>query len=355
MRRFIALAGLFAMACSGASSSNGGQVQSTSTAAATGSPSGATLAPPSPVTAPLACRLPIMVSAPAGEAPGGWISFPGGTFQTDPASQIDRPYWSEGISYDRAVNRWINADWNHISSDGQRFVVLADGPTIAIITVATGAKRVITMPPAYGSWVVIDWIGSGIYMNLIAGLDRADPGLWQVNPDSGQVRKLDATQFWSQVDAKAAWGTAVVGDTIVLRRLDLQSGVVTDQFTVPSHRPVQPGDRSLELISLDGQGRPLLLERDWQKLYPWHLGLLTAPNTLTEVSIPSEWQAGWPMWDNGDPYQTGRELHGLLLSSGIWMFGTNSFPGVARLGPDGRVAQLTDTPSNISAFGGGCH
>jgi hypothetical protein len=295
-----------------------------------------------------------MVSVGTGETPGGWITLPGGTFEVDPTSNIDRGNGTEGISYDRAFNRWVPADWNHISPDGRRYVAMESLFVLNIVDIATGAKHAITMPQLIG-WSAIDWTANGIYLRLIGGDGPGDLGLWVMNPDSGQVRKLDGTQYWSHVDARAAWGTTVGANTYELRRLDLQTGAVTTQLAVPSHEPVQPGDRSLELISIDAEGRPLVLVRDWQQPYPWHMALLVAPNSLREVSIPSAWAAGWPIWENGDPYQSGRGPRGYALSRGIWMIGRNSFSGLALLGSDGVVRQLATGPDNIFAIAGGCH
>jgi hypothetical protein len=48
-------------------------------------------------------------------------------------------------------------------------------------------------------------------------------------------------------------------------------------------------------------------------------------------------------------------VHGLLLSRGIWMFGSNSFAGLALLGSDGAVRQVSAGPDNIFAIAGVCH
>jgi hypothetical protein len=296
-----------------------------------------------------------MLSVQTGETPGGWITIPGGTLQKDPTSNIPRIGSGEFLSYDRAFNRWILATWNHVSPDGRSYVLTGGGADVTIVDVATGVSRKVTMPLAYGIWTVVDYTTSGIYLTLMAGLDYADPGLWRLNPGSGEVRKIDGTQFWSQVDSRAAWGVASSAGSLVLRRLDLQNGSTSNYLTVPYHQPRQPGDRLLELISLDADGRPLVLERDWQRPYPWHLALVSAPNMPFVVEIPSDWAAGWPIWDNGDPFQSGRELHGLLLARGIWMFGRNSFSGLALLGSDRVVRQVATGPGNIFAIAGGCH
>ena len=356
MRRWPAFAGILAMACSAQTSSQipavpAAPVGVRPTAPAASSPNAQ---PTAPTRSALACRVPVMSAVRSGDPPGGWITLPGGTFQSDRTSNIDRTLSSEGISYDRAFNRWIPADWNHISPDGRRYVVLRELNGFNIVEVANGATRGVSVPPAHGQWIVIDYTTSGIYLTLMAALDYADPGLWVMNPDSGQVRKLDATQSWSHVDSRAAWGVAQGDGTLLLRRLDLETGTLTTQLAVSHHRTPQAGDRSLELIALDADGRPLVLERDWEHLYPWHMATLEAPSTLREITLPNEWSAGWPMFDNGDPYQLGRQLRGLLLSRGIWIVGRNSFPGLALLGPEGAITQWSQGPE-IFAIAGGCY
>ena len=291
----------------------------------------------------------------SGQPSGAWITLPGGSLEVDPSSNIDRIGSSEWISYDRAFNRWILASWNHVSPDGRRSVVQGENGSFNIVDVATGAYRNVSVPQAHGQWIVLDYTTGGIYLTLMAALDYADPGLWLLNPDSGQVRKLDGTQFWSHVDSRAAWGVKSGSGSLELRRLDLQSGTLTTYLTVPLHTPLQPGDRSMELISLDSNGRPLVLLRDWQAPFPWRMEVVDAPNVAHAIAIPDQWVAGWPIVDNGDPFQSWREIRGVLLTNGIWMFGSHSFSGLAVLGPDGVLKQVSTAPDNIAAIAGGCH
>lgn len=288
------------------------------------------------------------------ETPGGWITFPGGTYQVDPSSNIQRNP-GEGISYDRAVNRWVAADWNHLSPDGKRFVWGHPATALEVVDINTGADKAIQLPPVYGNWVVVDFTASGVYLTLIGGLDAPEPGLWVVNPDSGQVRKLDGTQYWSAIDTTAAWGVKGVGSSRVLSRLDLRTGRLSTQLTIPYHTPLQPGDMSLELIALDAQGRPLVLLRDWQNPYPWHLAILDGPENLRPVAIPDAWTAGWPILPYSDAFQSARTVKGYLLTHGIWMIGNLSFGGIALLGSDGVIRQLATEPPNVYAIAGGCH
>jgi hypothetical protein len=310
------------------------------------------MATPSPAFQALNCRIPVMVSVYAGQAPGGWITFPGGTFESDPSSLIQRNA-SEGISYDRALNKWVPADWNHISPDGRRFVI-GNGSDLAIVDAANGASRAIAMPPARGGWIVIDYTAAGVYLSQMGGEGPADPGLWVLNPDTGQVRQLDGTQFWSQVDSRAVWGVNVGVGSMLLRRFDLQTGHITTELAIPYHTPVLTGDESLELVSIDSAGRPVIVLRDWQKPFPWHMAVLEAANTLRDTPLPDAW-AAWSTADNGDPFQQWRDVRGYVLTGGIWMIGSNSFGGLALLGSDGAVRQLTTGPDNIFQIGGGCH
>jgi hypothetical protein len=273
-----------------------------------------------------------MVSAPTGYPPGGWITFPGGAFEPDPSSNIQR-IPSQGVSYDRAFNQWIPADWKHISPDGRRYI--AEGPNgeYQIVDVATGASRAVALPPSIGV-PVIDFTNKDVYLT-------ADGGLWLMNPDSGEMRKLDGNGFWTQFDSRAAWGVAAVDDagTMTLWRLDFQSGALSTQLAVTYHTPLQAGDQLLELISLDSAGHPLVLIRNWH-WHPWRMAILEAPNTLRDTPIPAEWMAG--------------AVYGYRFSQGIWMWGSSSFSGLALLGPDGVVRQLTTGPE-IFQIAGGCN
>lgn len=311
------------------------------------------LATPSQWSLGPACRIPVMLSGQTYDTPGAWISLPDGNVDLDSTSNIDRGQGTEGLSYNRAFNRWIPADWNHLSPDGRKYVLTHEG-AVKIVDVATGVSREVAMPLGIGAWEALDFTTAGVYMTPMGGMGPAPPGLWVMSPDSGQMRQLDGTQSWSQVDSRAAWGVSVGGDTQQLRRLDLKSLTVTTYLTVALHEPLQSGDRSLELISLDADGRPLVLQRNWQRPYPWDLALITAPNLPSPVDIPTYWAAGWPIQDNYDPFQTARALHGLLLSRGIWMYGSNSFSGLALLGSDGVVRELTTHPY-IAQIAGGCH
>jgi hypothetical protein len=292
-----------------------------------------------------------MLSTLPGDIPGGWVTFPAGTFQPDPSSSIPRQPNNELISYDRAFNRWIPATWDHISPDGRRYAV-ATGYGIDLVDVATGQHRTMAMPQVNGTWSVIIFISKGVYLTLLGGEGPAEPGLWLLDPDSGLVRKLNGTQeFWSQVDSRAAWVVIPNAGSSEVRRLDLQTGIVSRELTVPNHTPAPNGDQQLELISLDTQGRPLILERDWPEPHPWRLALLTATDQLQPVQFPDEWTVG------STPAMNGRgRIKGQLLSGGIWFTAEFSFAGLAFL-PTGEtvVRQLTTGPDNIFAIAGGCH
>lgn len=298
----------------------------------------------------LSCRIPVMLSGYQGDTPGGWITFPGGSFHEDPSSKIPRQTNNELISFDRAFNRWVPATWDHISPDGRRYAV-AIGSGVDLVDVATGQHRAMAMPQVNGSWSVINFNAKGVYLTLLGGEGPAEPGLWLLDPDSAAVRKLDGTQLWSQVDSRAAWTVVPITGGWELRRLDLQAGIVSTELTIPYRVAVPGADQPLELISLDAQGRPLVLERDWPEPHPWRIGLLTATEHLQPVQFPDEWTVGSTPAMNGK----GR-IKGHLLSGGIWFTGEFSFAGLAFLPTATTVIRPVATgPGNIVAIAGGCH
>ena len=342
MRLWVGLVAVLALACS-QQAPQPRSIASTPSVAHSTAP-----ASPSPNLLGLNCRLPVEVIQTAGNPPGGWITFPGGNFQPDPSSIVDRGNETDGISYDRAVSRWIPAFWNRLSPDGRRYVFPA-GDALHVVDVRSGKDRVFTLPRGNGPWSVIDFTTSGVYLKASGGLGPGEPGLWVLDSDTGQVRKLDGTIYtWSQVDSRAAWAVTYDAGTIHLRRLDLRSGALTTQLTVPFHELGQPGDQWLDLIGLDEQGRPLVSLAEWQKPSSWRIAVVEGPEMLRQVALPSEW-ANRAV--GRDPYYRAN-IKGVLLTHGIWMIG-HGF-GLALYSPDGEIRQLTASPE-VFAIAGGCH
>lgn len=351
MARWSALMVVLTFACS----QQGLQARSTPSDAPSVEASASAPAPstPTPTGPALACRIPVMVPAPAGVPPGGWITFPGRVFERDPSSAIKRA-GDEGLTFDRAVNRWISAFWQDVSPDGRRYVWFGvdsagrDGGHI--VDLVTGADRTVVMPRVNGAWTIVDFTAKGVYLTLLGGLGPAEPGLWLLDPDSLQVKKLDGTQYWTHVDGQAAWGVKLGAQGMELRRLDLRSSTLSTQFSVPFHTPLQTRDRAISLVGLDVQGRPVVMVNDWQSPFPWSMATLVGQGRLQPIPLPDEWAANWHRADNGDPMQRWREVKGYSLTQGMWMIGPDF--GLA-LYAQGRITQLTAAPE-VFAIAGGC-
>ena len=73
---------------------------------------------------------------------GGFITFPGGQFVVDPASQVTVPgpgaRTSFGMSYDLGYHRWLPVPWDWITPDGSKYVY-ATPTTVVVVSVVTGA------------------------------------------------------------------------------------------------------------------------------------------------------------------------------------------------------------------------
>src|ERR1700730_8566852 len=72
-----------------------------------------------------ACRLPVGVPYVAGEAPGGWLDLPSGTFSRDPASVGVAS--GNIIGWDGATGHWIPTEPPNVSPDGSTYLVVDGG------------------------------------------------------------------------------------------------------------------------------------------------------------------------------------------------------------------------------------
>jgi hypothetical protein len=83
------------------------------------------------------------------------------------------------------------------------------------------------------------------------------------------------------------------------------------------------------------------------------MAILEAPNTLRDAPIPAKWMAGSSVAGDINPFGGG-DVIGYLGSQGIWMWARGPFSGLALLGHDGVVRQLTAGPE-IFQIAGGCN
>jgi streptogramin lyase len=108
-------------------------------------------------------------------------------------------------TYDRAARRWLPAWGSEISPDGSRYAYIDYSVPmnghLHVVTVATGADRMLSMPP--GPWGVVGFASEGIYLHQ--SYEGIGTGLTLVNPDSGAVRTVFTDSVVHAVSGQVAW------------------------------------------------------------------------------------------------------------------------------------------------------
>lgn len=240
--RFLALAGLLALAaCSaGGNGSAGASPTPTATPAA---PS------PSASATPVGCKLPVA----SGDAPtdgnpahgqagsGGFLTLPGAAFAKEAQSLA---------AYDSAASKWLPVPRAWISPDGTHFAwpenKAAAGPVtgiIHVVEVATGADKPIIVPAPS---MPVSYEAGGIFVTRIVPNSDAPPqGLTKIDPSSGSFKQIVADGNWTALGGGFAFG-GDVDSTVApppangpgafynrVRKLDLNTGAITPVQTYP--------------------------------------------------------------------------------------------------------------------------
>jgi hypothetical protein len=233
----------------------------------------------------LACKLPISYPPKAGDLEGGWVTFPGGQTQgdadaifrrsgnllrsnTQPTLSGDGP-----IFYDRARSRWVPVGKKAVSDDGVNYGYMDPGnaqntahQTLHLVVVATAQDRVITLPslPAFTTWGILEYTGSRIYLRQVGFEGPGPPGLWWLDPATGQVHKLFDDRTPAALQGQTAWFETVNpadGQAITnqqsgtklpdqVERRDLQSGATVLWL-------YRPGS-VVEVVGLDNADHPFV-------------------------------------------------------------------------------------------------
>ena len=129
-------------------------------------------------TVDFACRLAVG-SVPAGF--GGFLSFPGGQFTSDPRSS--RLYFS-------GPDTWV-ADSGVVSPDRLAYVrddqiKVPQSTKIHVVDVVTGRDRAVWTEDAGGG--SLSWQADGIYFLSVGGADGPGPNIWVIDPATGTQR-----------------------------------------------------------------------------------------------------------------------------------------------------------------------
>jgi hypothetical protein len=214
----------------------------------------ASVSPASSPVAELRCRLPVSTGAMPGTA--GFITFPGGTFSPDPASNPTLPGHSDtsyvnGYTYDFSRSRWLPTSWRAVAGDGSAYAYW-DGTAIHIFDIDSGRDGSLGAPPAWDHLMqppsIFALAPEGVYAS------SGSQGMWLIGP-AGVQRQVTKEGYWDAVASGAGWGRPTnsypdAGAVYSIVRLDLKTGVSEPWFTRAG---------VLEVVGVDLHGSPIVM------------------------------------------------------------------------------------------------
>lgn len=225
------------------------------------------------------CRLPVITQTSTVDKAGGFVTFPGRTYQEDPAgglvwigdgevaTQAEPKLYAYGDSpfYDLAMKRFIPASPGQTAPDGRTYAYVANdlgGPnaTVFVVSVATGTRRGLnlTMNP----FQVDDFDGRYAYL--------VGEGVWRIDTSTGALKHLTQDPSTIFVRNGNSWvGRVNPADPSPPRaspaRIELPQGgrlfdsiaevdLNTGKETTWIYRPGE----EVFLLGLDGAGHPIV-------------------------------------------------------------------------------------------------
>lgn len=138
---------------------------------------------------------------------------------------------------------------------------IVQGNGFYLVDARSGVRQLILAadgpPQAPGSWQVVGYTREGIYLWSVGILTT--PGLWLLDPHTGNVRLVDGSHFWSVVVGGAAWaidqpGGAAAGTYNALYRLDLASGQVSTWYETNGNVRLLTATPDGEVLITEGDG-----------------------------------------------------------------------------------------------------
>jgi hypothetical protein len=318
-------------------------------ASAKASPTRETTASPTATPQSLNCKLPVFYPPESGTVQGGWATFPAGATQKDASAAFTRsgnlvtskaqPALSgDGPTfYDRAKSRWIPVGRKAVADDGATYAYMDQGNAqhaghqlVHLVEVATAHDRTIGLPglPAFTTWNILEYTGGRIYLIQVGSEGPGPPGLWRLDPGSGQVAKLFDDKTPVALQGQTAWFETVnpadsqalvnqqSGDKLPdqIERRDLQTGA-----TIPAF---YRAGAAVQLVGIDLGGHPFVaVSQGESPTDAMEIDAVPAPNgsnrmyegTVAEIdalSVNFTDQHG--TWFGGD--------HGVYLYSGVGSF-----------------------------------
>ena len=220
---------------------------------------------------------------------GGFITFPGGQFVVDPASQVTVPgpgaRTSFGMSYDLGYHRWLPVPWDWITPDGSKYVY-ATPTTVVVVSVVTGAIIREFGKEYGGEWWPLDTENGGVYAYQVVD-DKSDPppesgmGLWLFPfPATEQAHAVPGS--WADhlavrgsiLYTSSQWSYPHTPNTGGLYRQDLNDGGVITLIDAGN-----PGDSSSEYIWVGAAADNVFVIRHDGQLWVFH-GASQTPSRL---------------------------------------------------------------------------
>jgi hypothetical protein len=290
----------------------------------------------------LNCRLPVVTDNDA-----GWLTFPAGTYQSDPGAHVSLPHGSSfplSKSYDKAFERWLPVPRDDISPDGKHYAYAdlpaVDSSPVHVVDLPSGLNHAFNPGPPMtdSSWFVMDYEAEGVYIAAQPNGPAGPIGLWLLDPSNGAVRKIDSTHSWQYISGGGAWGTADAltghgpGPGSRLVRMDLKTGVTASWY--------KRTDIEFTVAGADGSGHPILQvsENSAPQLF-----LVTGANAAT--LMPPASGSSVPSLSN--------IIHPVADTHGIWLGDTGG--NVSLYTAATGIKKMAQVGSGDVSPGGGCH
>ncbi len=317
----------------------------TETATPNESPTGTT-----PAALGFTCTLPVVLDNDA-----GWLSFPSGSYQSDPRSNVHLPVPGIGPvskSYDKAFERWLPVPRDLISPDGRHYAYFDPAypgqypqgsvhpSTVHVVDLASGADHSFNPGPTgtARTWWVLDYENEGVYLAILPDGPAAPAGLWLLDPSTGAVRMISDTFQPQYVSGGGAWGTSDPltghgpGPGSRLLRMDLKVGAIVSWY--------KRDDVEFIVSGADAVGHPVL-----QAAKAGSREIIRVTAQDTGATLPVAAGSSAPSLSN--------YIHPVSDSHGMWFGDTQG--NVSLYTAATGITKLAQVGSGDVAIGGGCH
>lgn len=285
----------------------------------------------------------------------GFLKLPEGTFRADPngglaqdsggryrtvaaptlPGELDGDRWWDG-----QANRWLPVPSLQVAPDGTSFVYDL-GPEVHLVTVATGADRVLFRQPSGLPPVNLStganrlvYRNEGIYLTVsdqykgpggsVLSVPADQVGLWRLDPGGAAPRRL----LTQSVGESGYMVTDMSGDGIVLWTVENGALVLYDLANSSKDAWFSDPGRAMQLLGVDPTGNPIVWTFSGGQLKIWRV---SGPNAAD--AFYSETYTGVPTI-YGSAAQFGplpADSHGVWLgaTTGLFLYDASGLHKVA--------------------------